>query len=80
MVEGALFVLGVGLYLSATRACSWEGHVSLWSFIALMLILYAGDASGSAPPPSVRVLILVSFLGWLAPPWGLWMERTRCAV
>lgn len=76
-VEGSMFVLGVGLYLSATRAASWKGHLSLWTLLALILAMYAGDASGSAPPPSVPVLTAFAFLGWLPPLWGLWIERTR---
>lgn len=39
--------------------------------------MYARDASGSAPHPSVEVLWRFAFLGCLLPLWGLWIERTR---
>lgn len=77
LVEGTLFAAGVALYLRTTRAASWKGHLSLWSFLVLILAMYAGDASGSAPPPSVQILTGFAFLGWLPPLWGIWIERTR---
>lgn len=77
LVEGSLFGIGVALYLGATRARSWRGQVSLWSFLALITAMYAADASGSNPPPSVSALNAFAFLGWLPPLWGLWIERTR---
>jgi hypothetical protein len=77
LVEGALFVAGVLIYLRATRAPSWKGQASLWSFLILLAFMYAGDASGGAPPPNVQVLNRFAFLGWLLPLWGMWIERTR---
>lgn len=77
LIESALFVAGVVIYLRTTRALSWKGQLSLWSFLVLMTLMFIGDASGSAPPPSVQVLQRFAFLGWLSPLWGLWIERTR---
>lgn len=76
-VESLLFIGGVFLYLRATRAKHWVGHLSLWSFLIVVSLMYLSDASGRALPPSEKVLAWVSFIGWLPPLWGLWIERSR---
>jgi hypothetical protein len=80
LVEGSLFVAGVLLYLQATKATRWQGHLSLWSFLLLLVFMYVGEASGAAPPPNVKALNLFAFLGWLPPLWGIWIERTRASA
>ena len=52
-VESLLFVIGVGLYLSATRSKDRIGVVALWAFLGLIVLLYAisivGPRLRSAP-------------------------------
>lgn len=76
-VESLLFLAGLALYLRGTRAKSWKGHLSLWSFLLFIGALYTMDSLGGPPPPSERFLAWFSLGAWLAPLWGMWIERTR---
>jgi hypothetical protein len=29
------------------------------------------------PPPDERSLAFLALTGWLVPPWGFWIDRTR---
>jgi hypothetical protein len=75
-VEGALFVAGLALYLGATRARGWAGHVSLWSIVGLLTLAYVGNLVGP-PPPSVGALRVVSTAMLLLMFWFVWVDRTR---
>ena len=76
VVEAAMFVGGLALYLATTRARGWAGHVSLWSFVVLMMLAYCGSSFGP-PPPTVAALRAGALIGWLFVPWAIWIERTR---
>jgi len=79
-IEVLLFAACLGAYLRASKAKGKAGHWSLWSFIAFMGLLYTGDVIGGPPPPSVKALGTFALMGWLAPLWGMWIERTRETV
>jgi len=78
VIELGLFLAGLVLYVQATRARSMAGHVSLWSFVAVILFLYMQALFGP-PPPDERSLARLALTGWLIPPWGFWIDRTRSA-
>jgi hypothetical protein len=76
VTEIAMFVVGLGLYLSATRARSWQGHVSLWGLVAVLAYLYMGTVKGT-PPPSVEALKVMSTVLLVFVLWFVWIDRTR---
>jgi len=76
IVESALFVGGLGLYLSTTRARNVWGHVSLWTMLLLLVLAYVGNVAGP-PPPSVAALRAVSTVFLLLTFWFVWIDRTR---
>jgi hypothetical protein len=78
VTEIGLFVVGLGLYLSATRARSWQGHLSLWSLVAALAYLYMGTVQGT-PPPSVLALKVVSSVMPVFVLWFVWIDRTRAS-
>jgi hypothetical protein len=78
VVEGLMFVAGLAMYLRATRARGWSGHVSLWSMVVLLLLAYAANLGGP-PPPDPHTLALAALIGFLFVPWAFWIERTRVA-
>ncbi|RPI13202.1 MAG: hypothetical protein EHM65_05390, partial [Acidobacteriales bacterium] len=49
IVEGLMFAAGVRVYTAATRARDRKGTYGLWSFVALMVVLYIASVTG--PPP-----------------------------
>jgi hypothetical protein len=76
VLELGLFFAGLALYLRITRARGVSGHVSLWSFVVVILLIYVQSLFGP-PPPDERSLAWFALIGWLVPPWGLWIDRTR---
>lgn len=75
-VESAMFIAGLWLYLATTRARGRTGHLSLWSFVALLVLAYAGNIAGP-PPPSPEAIGKVGLVTWIFVPWAFWIERTR---
>ncbi|HUK62904.1 MAG TPA: hypothetical protein VLV15_06215 [Dongiaceae bacterium] len=75
-IEGAMFVAGLGVYLSTTRARGWLGHLSLWSLVGLLSFAYVGNLTGP-PPGDPHTLAVVALVGYVFVPWAIWIERTR---
>jgi len=75
-VEALMMIAGLWLYLATTRARSLAGHLSLWSFVALLVLAYLGSSFGP-PPPSVAALRTVGLVIWLFVPWAFWIDRSR---
>jgi hypothetical protein len=76
LLELGLFFAGLVLYLRMTRARGALGHVSLWSFVVVILLIYVQNLFGP-PPPDERSLAWFALIAWLIPPWGFWIDRTR---
>src|SRR5512140_1648735 len=68
-VEGALFVAGVWLYATGTAARNRRGRIALWSLVAFLVLVYAGNELGP-PPPGPRAIGWAGLLMWLFVPWG----------
>jgi hypothetical protein len=80
IVEGALFVVGIVLYVRRVPARDATGR---WAFIALLALVTAIWASGpfSPPPPSVTAIAIVGLaFGLLTIPWLMWIEKHRQRV
>ena len=73
-LEAGLLAAGVALYLRATRARDRTGRWALWAMLALLVSSFAG---ASEPPPSERILALMTLTLWLFVPWGAWIDRHR---
>jgi hypothetical protein len=76
ITEGALFAIGVWLYVSASRAKDEIGSIALFVFCATMVILFAMSSIGP-PPPSVQALAIVALATWLFVLWAYWIDRHR---
>lgn len=79
VVELAIFAVGVGLYLRATRAADRIGSVALWALVGFLLLVYFGNLFGT-PPPSVTALAWVGHAQWLLVIWAYWIDRHRRAI
>jgi hypothetical protein len=76
VIELVLLVLGLAIYLRATRAVDAIGRWGLWLMVATLAAIFLGSLAG-APPPSEHALA-VSALGlWLFVPWSWWVDRHR---
>lgn len=77
VVEGALFVAGVWVYLSATRSRDRIGTWGLWSLVALLVATYVAAMFGP-PPPSVNAIVIADLAGTaLTVAWAAWVDRHR---
>ncbi len=76
LVEGAIFVAGVALYLAATRARDRVGLWAFWGLVGFLVVLYTLNLVG--PPPSdADGFAWVGIAAWLFVPWGFWVDRHR---
>jgi membrane-bound metal-dependent hydrolase YbcI (DUF457 family) len=76
LVEGAIFVAGVALYLTATRARDRIGVWTLWALLVLLVAAYASNLV-APPPKDVSAFAWVGLAAWLFVPWGYWIDRHR---
>jgi hypothetical protein len=76
VAEFALFGAGVWLYGRATVSRDTMGNVLLWTFVAMLTLIYVMAVFGP-PPPSERALALSGLAGWLFVAWGYWIDRHR---
>lgn len=77
LVEGALFVAGIALYLQATPAKDRTGRYAFWSLIAFLTVIYVANLKGS-PPPSDTAVAWVGIIGAVVLfAWAQWADRHR---
>jgi hypothetical protein len=76
-LEFPVFAAGVIVYLRSTSAKNWKGHVSFWSFVTLLLVIYFSSIGN--PPANESTLAVLALSGWLLVLWGYWIDRTRSA-
>ena len=79
-VEGALFVAGLGLYVSATRPRDRTGNLALAGLMAALLGLYWASLSGGPPPSTPVIAGTMLIFGAVIVPWAAWIERHRRLV
>jgi hypothetical protein len=76
IVEGALYILGVWLYVRATVAKNRTGTWALWTLVGFLALTYALNVFGP-PPPSVDAIAVAGHAMWLIVLWGYWIDRNR---
>jgi hypothetical protein len=78
-VEVPLFILGLALYLRATRTRDRTGSIALWALVLFLAVVYVGNFT-SPPPPSAAAIGWVGLAQWLFVPWGWWIDHHREAA
>jgi membrane-bound metal-dependent hydrolase YbcI (DUF457 family) len=79
VIELAMFLGGVLLYASATRARDRIGRWAFWAYVAFLVVLFIGDRF-SAPPENAREIAwtgLIATIVLLA--WAGWFDQHRDA-
>jgi len=80
VVEGAMFVVGVWMYLRATRARDAVGRYGLAALLTVLVLSYVGSLLGG-PPPSMRAVEIGGIIfGWLFVWWAAWGDKHRESV
>jgi hypothetical protein len=75
-VESALFMAGLTIYLSVTRARDAIGRIALWGLVIVLVAIYFAALYGP-PPPSVSAVAVSGHLLWLFVIWAYWVDRHR---
>jgi len=75
-VELPIFVAGLCLYLTSTRAKDWVGRYGFWSVLVLLMAIWASSLKGM-PPPSLKALELMALSLWLPIAWLYWADHHR---
>lgn len=77
-VEIAMYAIGVGLYVKATRARDWMGR---WPFIAFVILNFFFYIADRFSPPPTNMITDVAWPGVIASaillPWAWWFDRHR---
>jgi hypothetical protein len=77
IVETAMYVVGLWLYVRATRA---RDAIGRWGFIALalfLMVIYVANAFGP-PPSSVTAIVIAGLAGaTLLSTWAWWVDKHR---
>jgi len=76
MIESLIFIVGVYLYITVTKAKNKVGNYSFWSFIIFLIIVYLLNLFGP-PPNSVDAIGYVGLSQWLLVAWAYWIDRNR---
>jgi membrane-bound metal-dependent hydrolase YbcI (DUF457 family) len=76
LLELSLFLAGLVLYLRCTRARDRYGSYGLWSLLAVLLLVYAGNLFGP-PPPSEAAIAIAGNAAWLFVFWAYVVGRHR---
>jgi membrane-bound metal-dependent hydrolase YbcI (DUF457 family) len=74
-IEGALWTVGLTMYLRHRRARNWIGRIVLWSLIIVSTVMWAMGPF-SPLPPSERGLAWFALIGWITVPWAVWADRS----
>ena len=80
LVEVAMFLVGLWLYLRMTRPRGWMGRLSLWSLVAALLYFYVGNLQPLPAGVAEHAIALFGLLVWLFIPWAWWIDWTRRTV
>jgi membrane-bound metal-dependent hydrolase YbcI (DUF457 family) len=74
LVEGALWITALIIYLRTAPLASRGARIAFWSFIGLMTFLWIAGPWSPAPP-SPQAVALSGLIQWLAIPWMAAVER-----
>ena len=79
ILEFAIFVVGLWLYLRTTRATDRTGTWALVGLVAFLVAIHIGNIMGP-PPPSVEAIGWLGNAQWLFVIWAYWVDRHRTIV
>jgi LexA-binding, inner membrane-associated putative hydrolase len=79
-IEGTMYLVGLIVYLRATRARDRIGRWGFFALAATLVVIYVVSTFGP-PPPSIRALWITAISGAaLLTLWAWWADRHRDAT
>jgi hypothetical protein len=76
LVETVMFFAGVLLFVRTAPPATRGRRISFWLLIAVLMILYLGNAFGPPPPSSAAVAWSANGI-WLFVAWAYAVDRSR---
>jgi hypothetical protein len=76
VLELAVFLGGLAVYLRTTRARDRVGSWALWAMVVVLALIFVSGLA-AAPPPNGRAVAFGALGLWLFVPWGYWIDRHR---
>lgn len=76
VIETLMFVVGIFLYMKATKANNRTGIWALWGLVFFLLVLYFMSAFGPVPE-KVSQIAWTDMAQWLIMIWGFWIDKNR---
>jgi hypothetical protein len=80
VVEMTMFLVGLRLYLSATRPRGWMGRLSLVSLVGALLYLSIANLQPLPAGVTEHSIALLGLFVWIFVPWAWWIDWTRRTV
>ena len=77
VIEGALLLTGLSIYLSATTARDARGRWALWSFVVFVTAIWISGPFSPPPPSTVAIASVGLLMAVVFPLWAAWIERHR---
>jgi membrane-bound metal-dependent hydrolase YbcI (DUF457 family) len=78
LVEFAIYAIGIGVYLRATRSLDKIGSWGLWVYILVLALIFV--SANASPPPSEMALAWTALGIWLFVPWAWWVDKHRAPI
>lgn len=78
IIEAAIFIAGIALYVSSTSAKDKIGSYGFWSLIILLALIHILNMTGP-PPPNVKAIGYSGLGLWLFVIWAYWADKHRAA-
>ncbi len=79
VVEGAMFVVGVILYIRTTAAKDRTGTYAFWGLITFLALVYAANAI-NREPASESMMGIVGLAAFIIIFWAYWIDRHRGVI
>jgi hypothetical protein len=76
VIEGAILMIGLWLYLGITEAMDSIGRIGLAAFVVFVVAIWLLNIFGP-PPPSVRAIAWLANAQWILILWGYWIDQHR---
>ena len=74
LVEGAMWLVGIAIYVQTLSQRGRRPGIPFWSFVFVSTFLWASGPWGPQPPDE-RTVAMFSMVGWIVVPWAWWADR-----
>lgn len=75
-IESTMFLVGIAVYASVTRASDRRGQYGFLALIVVMVAMFFAAIYGP-PPPNVATIAIGGHFAWLFVIWAYWVDRHR---